>query len=124
MMKCPNCGKTEFRPVKLFETCILEGYQRELYQAYGCINCGRVEIYMPNGWGATVLAAEDAEVLKKKKEEERKIEEKRLHDRMAELEAFLQDENHTLKELKTAQKELTEIQDKLNIRIRRIYFRV
>ena len=41
---------------------------------------------------------------------------------MAELELFLKDENNTLKELKEAQKELTEIQNKLHINIRHIYF--
>ena len=54
-MKCPNCGKTDFRQARLFDTCILEGYQKELFQAYACINCGRVEMYMPKDWGAKVL---------------------------------------------------------------------
>ena len=43
---------------------------------------------------------------------------------MQELEQFLQDENHTLKELKEVQRELTEIQDKLNIQIRHTYFKL
>lgn len=43
---------------------------------------------------------------------------------MQELEKFLQDENHTLKELKEAQKELTEIQDKLNLHIRYTYLKL
>ena len=121
-MKCPNCGKSEFRKAKLFDTCILDGYQKELFQSYACINCGRVEIYMPKDWGVKTLAAEKAAEEKRKQEEERKNEEKRLRDRMAELESFLKDENNTLKELKEAQKELTEIQNKLHINIRHIYF--
>ena len=123
-MKCPNCGKTDFRPARLFDTCILEGYQKELFQAYACINCGRVEMYMPKDWGAKVLASEKEAEAKRKQEEARLNEEKRLRERMVELESFLQDENHTLKELKEAQKELTEIQDKLHIQIRRTYFKI
>ncbi len=123
-MRCPNCGKTNFRRAKLFDTCILEGYQKELFQAYACINCGRVEIYMPEDWGAKILAIEKATEDKRKQEEDRQKEEKQLRERMVELEMFLQDENHTLKELKDAQRELTEIQDKLNIQIRTTYFKV
>ncbi len=123
-MKCPNCGKTDFRQARLFDTCILEGYQKELFQAYACINCGRVEMYMPKDWGAKVLASEKEAEAKRKQEETRLNEEKRLRERMAELESFLQDENHTLKELKEAQKELMEIQDKLHIQIRRTYFKI
>ena len=123
-MKCPNCGKTDFRAARLFDTCILEGYQKELFQAYACINCGRIEMYMPKDWGAKVLASEKEAEEKRKREEARLNEEKRLRERMTELEKFLQDENHTLKELKEAQKELTEIQDKLHIQIRRTYFKI
>lgn len=124
IMKCPNCGKTEFRKARLFDTCILEGYQKELFQAFACINCGRVEIYMPTDWGTKTLAAEKEAEEKRICEEKRKNEEKCLRERMMELEAYLQDENHTLKELKEAQKELTAIQNKLHIRIRHIYFKV
>ena len=56
--------------------------------------------------------------------ENRKHEEVRLQNRMQILEEFLQDENHTLKELKEAQKKLTEIQDRLNIQIRHTYFKL
>lgn len=123
-MKCPNCGKSEFRKAKLFDTCILEGYQTELYQAYACINCGRIEMYMPEDWGTKILAAEREAEEKRKRAEEQKREEQRLRDRMAELEAILQNENYTLKELKEAQRELTAIQDKLHIHIRRTYFKI
>lgn len=81
-------------------------------------------MYMPKDWGAKVLASEKEAEAKRKQEETRLNEEKRLRERMAELESFLQDENHTLKELKEAQKELMEIQDKLHIQIRRTYFKI
>ena len=114
-MKCPNCGKTEFRKAKLFDTCILRdaGYQHELFQSFACVNCGRVEIYMLEGWGLKVLAAEKEAEDTRKQEEERKHEEKRLQSKIVELKEILNDENRTLKEFKEAQKELTETQEKL-----------
>ncbi len=114
-MKCTNCGKTNFRKAKLFDTCILfdAGYQKELFQAYACINCGKVEIYMPKDWGEKTLAAEKEEDQIRKQEEECKKYENRLCEKIEELKEFLKDENHTLKELKEAQKELEETQKKL-----------
>lgn len=112
-MKCPNCGKTDFRAANLFDTCILEGYQKELFQAYACINCGRIEMYMPKDWGAKILAAEKEAEEKRKREEARLSEEKRLREQITELEKFIQDETHSVKEWRDAQKELSEIREKL-----------
>lgn len=74
--------------------------------------------------GNKIITAEEAEEKARQQEEERKNEENRLCERMKYLETFSQDGNNTLKKLKEAQKEFTEIQDKLNIRNRTIYFKV
>ena len=120
-MKCPNCGKTEFEQMQLYEIYCTEGGAKQLVQSYVCMNCGRVELYMPQELINKRIEQKQIAEEKRRAEENRKHEEERLQKRMCELEKFLQDENHTLKELKQAQRELTDIQNKLNIRIRRTY---
>lgn len=123
-MKCPNCGQSEFENMSLYEIYCTEGGAQQLVDAYVCTNCGRVELYMPQKLIKERLEQNRIQAERQQNEENRKEYEKQLRIRMQELEAFLQDENHTLKELKEAQKELTEIQDKLHIQIRQTYFRV
>ena len=108
----------------LYQIHCTEGGATQLVESYVCTNCGRIELYMPQELIDKRLAQKRIAAEKRQAEENRKKEEERLRVRMQELELFLQDENHTLKELKEAQRELTEIQDKLNIRIRHTYFRL
>ena len=124
IMKCPNCGKTEFEQMQLYQIHCTEGGATQLVESYVCMNCGRVELFMPQELINKKIEQKRIAEERKQAEENRKREEERLRNRMQELEQFLQDENHTLKELKEAQRELTEIQDKLNIRIRHTYFKL
>lgn len=124
IMKCPNCGKTEFEQMQLYENYCTEGGVKQLVQSYVCMNCGRVELYMPQELINKKIEENRIAEERRQTEENRKREEERLRKRMKELEAFLQDENHTLKELKEAQRELTDIQDKLHIQIRHTYFKL
>lgn len=123
-MKCPNCGKTEFEQMQLYEIYCTEGGAKQLVESYVCMNCGRVELFMPQELINEKIKQKRIAEERRQAEENRKREEERLRNRMQELEQFLQDENHTLKELKEAQRELTEIQDKLNIQIRHTYFKL
>lgn len=123
-MKCPNCGKTNFESMKIIDDQCTEGHVYQLVEAYTCINCGRIELYMPQEYIAKLLMRKQEEIERQKIEESRKQERTKLENRMRELEIILQDENRTMKELKEAQKELTEIQDKLNIRVRKVYFKI
>ena len=123
-MKCPNCGKTDFEPMRIIDDQCTEGHVYQLVKAYTCINCGRTELYMPQEYIAKVLKRKQEEIERKQIEEARKQEKIQLEARMRELEIILQDENRTMKELKEAQKELTAIQDKLNIRIRKVYIKI
>lgn len=120
-MKCPNCGKTEFEQMQLYQIHCTEGGATQLVKSYVCMNCGRVELVMPQELINKKIKQKRIAEERRQAEENRKREEERLQKRMQELEKFLQDENHTLKELKEAQKELTEIQDKLNLHIRYTY---
>lgn len=121
-MKCPNCGKTDFEQMKLYEIYCTEGGAQQLVQSYVCMNCGRVELFMPQELINKRIEQKRIAEEQRQAAENRKREEERLRNRMQILEEFLQDENHTLKELKEAQRELTEIQDRLNLRIRYTYF--
>lgn len=123
-MRCPNCGKTEFELMGIIDDQCTEGYVRQLVEAYTCLNCGRIELYMPQELINKRIEQKRKQAEQKQAEENRKREEVRLRTRMQELELFLQDENHTLKELKEAQKELTEIQNKLHIQFRRTYIKL
>lgn len=123
-MKCPNCEKTEFEQMDLYGICYCDGYSKQLVESYVCMNCGRVELFMPQELINQRIEQKRVAEERRQSEENRKREEERLRNRMKELEIFFQDENHTLKELKEAQKELTEIQDKLNIQVRHTYFNV
>ena len=124
IMKCPNCGKTEFEQMQLYEIYCTEGGAKQLVESYVCMNCGRVELFMPQELINEKIKQKRIAEERRQAEENRKREEERLRNRMQELEQFLQDENHTLKELKEVQRELTEIQDKLNIQIRHTYFKL
>ena len=116
-MKCPNCGGTEFRKIdKLFELhcwdcCVsVENH----IEAYGCINCGRVEIYMPNSWAKDILLAE-----KKKEEEKKAVEEKQaiidsLNKKISELEFIAFDDNSTLKQAREAKSEIGKVAAELD----------
>lgn len=123
-MKCPNCGKTDFEQMQLYEIYCTEGSAQQLVQSYVCMNCGRVELFMPQELINKRIEQKRIAEEQRQATENRKREEERLRNRMQILEEFLQDENHTLKELKEAQRELTEIQDRLNIRIRHTYFKL
>ena len=123
-MKCPNCGKTEFENMPLYKMHCVESWPDQLVHSYVCINCGRVELYMPQELIDERMEQKRIEAERKQAEENRRREEEKLKIRMQELETIIKDENRTLKELKEAQKELTEIQDKLHIRIRTTYFKV
>ena len=115
-MKCPNCGGTEFRKIdKLFELhcwdcCVsMENH----VEAYGCINCGRVELYMPDNWAKDILLAE-----KKKEEEKKAVEEKQalidnLNEKISELEFIAFDDNSTLKQAREAKSEIEKVADEL-----------
>lgn len=120
-MKCPNCGKTEFEHMKLYEIYCTEGGARQLVNSYVCMNCGRVELFMPQELINKRIEQKRIEEERRQAEENRKREEERLRFRMQELELFLKDDNHSLKELKEAQKELIEIQNKLHIHVRCTY---
>lgn len=124
IMKCPNCGRSEFEQMPLYEIYCTEGGAQQLVQSYICLHCGRVELFMPQDLIKKRLEKKRLAEEQRQAAENRKREEERLRNRMQELETFLQDENHTLKELKEAQRELTEIQDKLHIRIRQVYFKL
>lgn len=116
-MKCPNCGKTEFENMPLFDCdiCASEGFVWQLVDAWVCVNCGRVELYMPKKLIDERLEKNRIERERQKVEETRKQQEACLRARMQELTEILKDENRTLKELKEAQSELKEIQNKLHI---------
>ena len=121
-MKCPNCGKTVFEQMPLYRIYCTEGGAQQLVDAYVCMNCGRVELFMPQELINKKIEQKRVAEERRQAEEKRKREEERLRNRMQELEQCLQDDNRTLKELREAQRELTAIQDKLNIHIRHIYF--
>lgn len=123
-MKCSNCGKTEFENMQLYQIDCTEGAAKQLVKAYVCVNCGKVELFMPQEFIDKKIEQNRIINERIQAEENRKHEEERLRQRMQELEQFLQDENHTLKELREAQRELTEIQNKLNIRIQHTYFKL
>lgn len=125
-MKCPNCGKKEFIEMPLFESSVLatSGRITQLVDSFVCLHCGRVELYMPEELINEKLERDQKEWERLQAAENRKKEEQQLRHRMNELETILKDENRTLKELKNAQKELSEIQEKLNIKFRTVYFKV
>lgn len=116
-MKCPNCGKTDFEKMDLYDIIILDGSAKQLVDSYVCMNCGRVELFMPK------------ELIEKKNNErnnERRYQEElkqaqenlnrqeaRLQSHIRELEDFIKDENNTLKAIKSAQEELSETQKQL-----------
>ena len=108
-MKCPNCGKQNFKEAKLLETCIVEGYQEELFQAYACLHCGRVEIYMLESEeviNRKIAKEKETEEKKLKEEARRKAAEEERNKRIEELKGVLTDENSTIKEARQAESEL------------------
>ena len=123
-MKCQNCGKTDFEQMALYEIYCTEGGARQLVNAFVCMNCGKVELFMPQDLINKRIEQKRIAEERQQAEENRKREDERLRHRMQELEKFLQDENHTLKELKEAQRELNEIQDKLHVQFRRTYIKL
>lgn len=123
-MKCPNCGKTDFEQMPLYDISFAtRGQAEQLVDSYVCMNCGRVELFMPQELIDRRIQQKRQEAERQKAEAERKREGKRLRDRMQELEKFLQDENNTLKQLKEAKKELDEIKTKLGIPLGNICYR-
>ena len=113
-MKCPNCGGTEFRKANLFEAVCCEGYLKSNVESYGCIKCGRVELYMPDNWAKDILLAE-----KKKEEEKKAVEEKQalidsLNKKISELEFIAFDDNSTLKQAREAKSEIGKVAAELD----------
>ena len=121
-MKCLNCGKTEFEKMPLYQIHCTEGGATQLVDSYVCMHCGRIELFMPQDIINQRIAYNNKRAQQLQAENDRKKETEKIQARMAELERFLQDENNSLKELKEAQKELDEIQDKLHIKFRKKYF--
>lgn len=112
-MKCPNCGKTEFVPMDIVSILATEG--RQIVDSFVCLNCGRVELFMPKELVDKRIEQIRVAEERKQAEEKRKIEREKLTKRMNNLLSFLDDENHTLKELKEAQLKLNEIQRELGL---------
>ncbi len=116
-MKCPNCGKEEFEEMSLIYSDVLatHGSVKQLVESYACMNCGRVELYVPKKWIDNRL--EEQRVAAEKRQAEAKAQEERalLLARLDTLEVILKDETRTLKELKEAYGEFCEIQRKLGI---------
>lgn len=121
-MKCLNCGGTVFEEMPLYECRILctSGDILQIVESYVCMNCGRVELRMPQALIDRKKEGMRAEAEHLRAEEARKQEEMRLRARVEELEGILQDDGRTLKELREVQAELTALQDRLGIRDRRI----
>lgn len=117
-MKCPNCGNTEFEKMSIIDSdiCATEGRVWQIVDAWVCVNCGRVELYMPKKNIDERLEENRIEAEHQKAVEIRKQAENRLRIRMQELTEILKDENRTIKELKEVQQELNEIQNKLHIK--------
>lgn len=107
-MKCVNCGGTEFFETKILNDQVLktEGYVEQTVQAFACLKCGRVQLYVPQKTIDEYLT----------REQEKKAKEIEMHEleqaitaaveRIRALEAVIEDEEQTVKTVNEAKAEL------------------
>ena len=119
-MKCPNCGCQDFYDLTLFtDKNYFDGGGGEVYlsgqfklHAYLCKKCGKVELYSPDGlFGIKAQEKKHAE-----EEAARFAAEKRKEFLLKEkerLEAFIKDENQTVKAVNQAKEDLDKVRSEL-----------
>lgn len=107
VIKCQNCGATDFKPTTLGQILATEGHFS--VHAYACQNCGHIELFEPAlDLYAKQLSAEKAQQ-RKREELERKQFEAAKQQRIKELNEIINNEDSTVRQVKEAKKELEQI---------------
>ena len=105
--KCSNCGKADFEKTTIGEILRTEGYFS--VNAYACTNCGHIELFDPDYDAFAEYLREQEELKKKALQEERDRKAAEKQQKIKKLEAIVNDENSTVKQVREAQKQLNEL---------------
>lgn len=104
IIKCQICGGTDFKPTTIGTILLTHGNFH--VNAYACQNCGHMELFQPGLDMYAKQLREEKEMQRKKEEEERKEKEMARQQRIKELNAIINNEDSTIRQVNEAKKEL------------------
>lgn len=106
VIKCQNCGGTEFKPTKIGE---LLYPSRFWINAYACQNCGHIELFDPklDLYAKQLREEKEEQILQEKLEHQKRVEIRQ--QRINELNEIINNDDSTVRQVKEAQKELEDL---------------
>lgn len=105
--KCSNCGKTDFENTQLGIILATEGHF--LVNSYACTNCGHIEIFKPEYDAFAEQLRCEQEERKQIELQERQQKEAKRQEKIQRLQAIINDENSTVKQVRLAQEQLKKL---------------
>ena len=105
--RCANCGGTDFEITKIGDILATEG--AIWVHSYVCTKCGHIELFDPDFDAFADYLNELAEQERQAKIAERQKKEEERKQEMKRLEAIINDENSTVKQVREAQEKLNKL---------------
>ena len=107
VIKCQNCGSTEFEPTRIGWINACEG--SFTVNAYACQNCGHIELFEPELDLYAKHLREEIEAQRQQEEAERRKKEEARQQRIKELHEIINNEDSTVRQVNEAKKELEQL---------------
>ena len=118
-IKCSNCSGTDFKPTSIGQICATEGHF--WVNAYACQKCGHIELFNPDLDLYAQQKREEQAVQKQREKLERQKQEEARQKRIKELQAIINNEDMTVRQVNEAKKELKALGGDDNCIIRRTF---
>ena len=118
MIKCQNCGATEFQPTQIGWINACEG--SFTVNAYACQNCGHIELFAPELDLYAKQLREEREAQRRQQELESIKKEEQRQQRIKELCEIINNEDSTVRQVNEAKKELEQLNTSHSLTQKRI----
>lgn len=113
IIKCQNCGGTNFKPTSIGTILATEG--EFSVNAYACQRCGHIELFEPRLDMVAKQICEERKAQRQQAELERKKVEEIRQQKIKKLNEIINNEDSTVRQVKEAKKELERIKNNRNL---------
>ena len=107
IIKCQNCGATDFEPTQIGWINACEG--SFTVNAYACKHCGHIELFDPKLDIYAKQLCEEREAQRRQEESERRKKEEARQQRIKELHEIINNEDCTVRQVNQAKEELEKL---------------